>query len=352
MDPVLFLLLVALVAAGGVGTSYLAHDRTYRATRGALGAAQGGWTSGRAVASSAFSRPPARSQTGSSLGADLGWLLRQGWHTLRVGGHVVHGSVVGFRDGRRSAQVRIDDGTRPTVSSVRARIPNARLPRPRLPRRLLGRERGPNVDGTPTSDELPRVFVPDGHTFATDEEGYVYLLDPYNNVVARDMPASDHPADLALTMQWLADHVTPRPARSTTPTTNAASAAQNGAPMTEIADVLDVDMPSEFENPGQMEEAVDLLRASAETLIAAQQALVEGLERFINAYAEAKFTTGALNDAVGALVESVDEDGVVNVGTFVERLPGVDEAVAEAKTLGEHGTEIEAEGDVTAFRES
>src|SRR3954462_3759077 len=99
MEPTTLILLVSLLV-GGATTGYVAstrNERAYGATRGATGAVRTGWASGRERAATSFSRPPASSEKGSSLGRDVGWFFRQLWGGVRVGGSFLGALPSGYK---------------------------------------------------------------------------------------------------------------------------------------------------------------------------------------------------------------------------------------------------------------
>lgn len=119
--------------------------------------------------------------------------------------------------------------------------------------------------------------------------------------------------------------------------------------MSALADVPGLAVVQEFPSPDAMREPLDDLAQLNGRMAEGMRALVEGLYEFVNAYAEAKFSTEALTQAVGAMVEAINDDGQINILTLAELIPPVADAVDEATGFGEHGKSVNAEGDVQAF---
>jgi hypothetical protein len=310
VEPTTALLLLSLLtgvgAVGYVGAT--ARPRPYRATRGVTGAVRAGWTSGRGRAGTVFSRPPARPASGTTFGTDVGWGLRQLLGALRVGASFLGGVRHGYHPAADAASARF------AARSDRVRARLSRLRHPTMPAWLTA---------VAAADERLRAAVR-----------------------RRLVPGLDAPADATRH-----DDPTAPAAVANTDTTEPAPAGQNGATVTAAPEIPSLSVVTEFTSPGQMEEPLGELTALAEQIVNGLIALADGLNDFVNGYAEAGFTTDGLTDAIAGLVETVDDEGHVVPLSFLEHVAPVVEAIAEAKTLGEVGSQLGAEGDVEAFKE-
>jgi hypothetical protein len=334
MEPTTGLLLLSLLI-GGATTGYVAasaNTRAYGVTRGVTGAVRSGWTSGRGTASSAFSRPPSASSSGSSLGQDLRWALRQLWGGVHVVGTFFGALRTGYRTSADAATNR--HAERRQRRGDRSRI---RQLYDWLVPHVTGVEEVDTTGTRPTADE-PTTAT--GRTSRKDRLMQVladlrgFALVPFRRLSGRRRAVDYQPA----------------PPEEAAPTpTDPATAGQNGANMTATVDIPGLAVVQEFSGPGAMEEPlVDLTQLNGR-IADAMRHLVEGLHDFINAYAEANFATEALTAAVGALIEAIDDNGLINPITLAELLPAVQEAIDDAKGLGEAGSQLGAEGDIQAF---
>jgi hypothetical protein len=350
MDPATGILLLSLLIGAGAA-SYVGvapHDRTYRASRGALGAGYAGLASGRSTAGRVFSRPPARSPGGSSIGRDVGWGLRQLWGGVRVTGSFFGALRPGYRQASNVAGAyRTQHPRTPILDHLRrwSRV-QVRLP---LPARAPGWLAGVNGTGAGVAWQRLVNRTTRGRAAVVGAAGGAGMFDrlptAVQNRLAAIRRAGVTPATTAPTSGGT-------PPSTTSPVPSAAAPTESrGGNMTATADVPGLSVVTEFTNPSSMEPALEELGILAQQILTAQAALAEGLQDFVNGYAEAGFTTASLNETVMGLVETIDDQGQVHIPSFAERLPAVSEAIAEAQTLGEHGSQIEADGEVAAFKE-